>query len=193
MKRKLVFRNERALYKNKCEKCGKDLISIYHKESPMTVYCRECWFSDGWDPFVYGKKVDFSQSFLSQFRDLFRSVPIMNLWSPQSVNSEYSNFTAKNNDCYLIFGGKENENIRYSSNASFSKDSQDLFNCSRLELSYENIHCENSQKLFFSKYSDNCSDSYFLYECRNCIDCFGCTNLRNKQNCFFNEQLTKDQ
>ena len=192
LQRKLVFRNERALYKNKCEKCGKDFISMYHKESPMLVYCRECWLSDKWDPFVYGKKIDFSQSFMSQFRDLFRSVPIMNLWSPQSVNSEYSNFSAKNKDCYLVFGGKENENIRYSSSTSFSKDSQDLFNCSHLELSYENIQCENSQRLFFSKYSDNCSDSYFLYKWRNCIDCFGCVNLRNKQNCFFNEQLTKD-
>ena len=193
MRRKLIFRNERALYKRKCEKCGKDIISMYHKEGPMTVYCRDCWFSDSWNPMEYGWEIDFSQSFLNQFKDLFYAVPVMNLWSPQSVNSEYSNFTAKNNDCYLIFGGKENENVRYSSNASFSKDSQDLFNCSNLELSYENIHCGNSQRLFFSKYSDNCSDSYFLYECRNCINCFGCINLRNKQNCFFNVQLTKEE
>jgi len=193
MRRKLVFRNERALYKNKCEKCGKDLISMYHKESPMTVYCRDCWFSDSWNPMDYGKEIDFSQNFLIQFRNLFWAVPVMNLWAPQSVDSEYTNFSAKNNGCYLLFGGKENENIRYSSSTSLTRDSQDLFNCTHLELSYENIQCENSQKLFFSKYSDNCSNSYFLYQCRNCIDCFGCTNLRNKQDCFFNEQLTKEK
>ncbi|MCX6722900.1 MAG: hypothetical protein NT094_02405 [Candidatus Staskawiczbacteria bacterium] len=193
MRRKLIFRNERALYKHKCKKCGKDLISMYHEKSPMTVYCRDCWFSDSWNPMEYGKEIDSSQNFLTQFKNLFHAVPVMNLWTPQSVDSEYTNFSAKNNNCYLLFGGKENENIRYSSNTSLTRDSQDLFSCTHLELSYENIQCENSQKLFFSRYSDNCSNSYFLYQCRNCIDCFGCTNLRNKQNCFFNVQLTKEE
>lgn len=193
MQRKLIFRNERTLYKNKCKKCKKDLISMYHEESPMTVYCRDCWFSDSWNPMEYGKEMDFPQNFISQFKNLFFAVPVTNLWHTQSVDSEYTNFTAKNRDCYLIFGGKENENIRYARNTSITKDSQDLFGCSHLELSYENVQCENSQKLFFSKYSDNCSDSYFLYKCKNCINCFGCTNLRNKQNCFFNTQLAKEE
>lgn len=193
LRRMLVFRNERSLYKNKCARCGKDLISMYHKESPMTVYCRDCWFSDSWNPMEYGKEIDFSQSFFIQFKNLFRAVPSINLWHPQSSDSEYTNFCAKNKDSYLIFGGKENESVRYASNTSFAKDSQDLFNCGNLELSYENIQCNNSQKLFFSKCSDNCSDSYFLHQCRNCIECFGCTNLRNKQNCFFNEQLSKEE
>ena len=193
LQRKLVFRNERSLYNHKCEKCGKHLISMYRQDSPMTVYCRDCWYADSWDPMSYGQEVDFSENFFSQFKKLFYSIPVMNLWHTQSINSEYTNFLAKNKDCYLVFGGKENENVRYSRNTSITKDSQDLFGCSRLELSYENTQCENSQKLFFSRYSDNCSNSYFLYKCRNCIDCFGCTNLRNKQHCFFNEQLTKEE
>jgi len=193
LRRKLIFRNERTFYKNKCRKCGKDFISMYQGKSPMTVYCHDCWYSDSWNPMDYGKEMDFSKSFVSQFKDLFYSVPVVNLWHPQSVNSEYTNFSAKNKDCYIAFGGKESENLRYAGNTSFTKDSQDLFNCGHLELSYENIYCNNSQKLFFSKYCDNCSNSYFLYQCRNCIDCFGCTNLRNKQNCFFNEQLTKEE
>ncbi|MCX6721817.1 MAG: hypothetical protein NTY04_01305, partial [Candidatus Staskawiczbacteria bacterium] len=159
----------------------------------MTIYCRDCWYSDSWNPMSYGQEVDFNKNFLSQFKKLFYSVPVVNLWQPQSVDSEYTNFSTKNKNCYLAFGGKESENVRYSNNSSFTKDSQDLFNCSQLELSYENVQCQNSQKLFFSKHCDNCSNSYFLYRCRNCIDCFGCTNLRNKQNCFFNEQLTKEE
>jgi len=193
LQRKLAFRNERTLYKNKCKKCGKDLISMYHQDSPMTVYCRDCWYSDSWDPMAYGKQVDFSQDFVTQFKKLFYSVPVVNLWAPQSANSEYTNFSSEEKNCYLIFGGKTNENLRYSNNTSLSKDSQDLFNCAKLELSYENVQCNNSHRLFFSKYCESCSDSYFLYDCRNCIDCFGCTNLRNKQDCFFNQQLTKEE
>jgi len=193
LQRKLSFRNERSLYKNKCQKCQKDLISMYREDGPMTVYCRDCWYSDSWDPMNYGHEIDFSQDFVAQFKKLFHSVPVVNLWAPQSVNSEYTNFSSEEKNCYLIFGGKINENIRYSNNTSLSKDSQDLFNCTKLELSYENVQCNNSQRLFFSKYCENCSDSYFLYDCRNCINCFGCTNLRNKQNCLFNQQLTKEE
>ena len=193
LQRKLFFRNERTLYKRKCEKCGKDLISMYRQDGPMTVYCRDCWYSDSWNPMNYGFEMDFSQNFFIQFKKLFHSVPVINLWAPKSVNSDYCNFAAENKNCYLQFGGKASENVRYSSNTSLTKDSQDLFNCAKSELSYENIQCNNSSRLFFSKFCDNCSNSYFLYDCRNCIDCFGCTNLRNKQNCFFNEQLTKEE
>jgi hypothetical protein len=193
LQRKLAFRNERALYKHKCEKCGKDIISMYCEDGPMTVYCRDCWYSDSWDPMSYGQEVGFSENFFVQFKKLFYSVPVVNLWQPQSVDSDYTNFASKNKNCYLAFGGKECENVRYANNSSFTKDSQDLFNCTYLDISYENVQCQNSQKLFFSKYCDNCSSSYFLYRCRNCMDCFGCTNLRNKQHCFFNEQLTKEE
>ncbi|MFA6190627.1 MAG: hypothetical protein WC711_03945 [Candidatus Staskawiczbacteria bacterium] len=193
LQRKLAFRNERTLYKNICKKCNKSLISMYREGGPMTVYCRDCWYSDSWNPMSYGYDYNFSQSFFEQFKKLFHAVPVVNLWTPQSMNSEYTNFATENKNCYLSFGGKTCENVRYAKNSSFSRDSQDLLNCANLELSYENIQCQNSQKLFFSWYSDNCSDSYFLYRCRNCIDCFGCTNLRNKQNCWFNEQLTKEE
>jgi hypothetical protein len=141
----------------------------------------------------YGHEIDFAKNFLSQFKKLYYSIPVINLWHPQAVGSEYTNYAAKNKNCYLAFGGKECENVKYSNNFSFSKDSLDLFNCTRIELSYESMQCQDSQKLFFSKYCNNCSNSYFLYRCRNCIDCFGCVNLRNKQNCFFNEQLTKEE
>ena len=193
LQRKLSFRNERTLYKNKCKKCGKDLISMYRGDGPMTVYCRDCWYSDSWNPMSYGQEIDFSKGFVTQFKNLFHVVPVVNLWAPSSINSEYTNFSSEEKNCYLIFGGKANENLRYSNNTSLAKDSQDLFNCARIELSYENVQCNNSQRLFFSKYSESCTDSYFLYDCRNCINCFGCTNLRNKQNCFFNEQLTKEE
>lgn len=193
LQRRLAFRNQRSLYRRRCDKCGKSIISFLSDMSPMTVFCQECWWGDAWDPMSYGMKLDFGESFLSQFKNLFKAVPVINLFNTQSVNSDYCNFTASNKNSYLIFGGRQNEDLLYSETTSSTRDSLDLFNCSKLELSYENIQCENSNRLLFSKYSDNCSDSWFLYECKNCTNCFACTNLRGRSNCFFNEQLTKEE
>jgi len=43
-KRRLSLRNERKLYKRKCDKCGKEMVSTYSAESPYKVYCQECYW-----------------------------------------------------------------------------------------------------------------------------------------------------
>lgn len=43
-KRRLSLRNERKLYKRKCDKCSKDMVSTYSPESPYKVYCQECYW-----------------------------------------------------------------------------------------------------------------------------------------------------
>ncbi len=43
-RRRLAFRNERKLYKRKCDLSGKDIISIYHPDSPHTVYEQSLWW-----------------------------------------------------------------------------------------------------------------------------------------------------
>jgi len=193
MIRRLNFRNERFLYRIKCNSCNNEVISIYQKESLMNVFCQDCWWGDSWDPLEYGVDYDFSKSFFQQFKNLYLIVPQMSLFNTKPINSDYCNFAAENKNSYLFFGGKSNENVLYSHNSAFNKDSLDISLSAKLELCYESIQCDNSNKLFFSKSCDNCVSSYFLYECKNCIDCFGCSNLRNKQHCLFNEQLSKEE
>tara|TARA_B100000315_G_C14297812_1_gene460415 strand:+ start:249 stop:527 length:279 start_codon:yes stop_codon:yes gene_type:complete len=43
-KRRLSLRNERKLYKRKCDKCTKDMISTYSPDSKYIVYCQECFW-----------------------------------------------------------------------------------------------------------------------------------------------------
>lgn len=43
-KRRLALRNERKLYKRKCDKCQKDMITTYQPDSPYIVYCQECFW-----------------------------------------------------------------------------------------------------------------------------------------------------
>lgn len=66
MARKMMFRNERVLYKRKCNLCKENIISIYHPKSSYTVYCNKCWWSDKWDSMNYGKNYDFKKSFFEQ-------------------------------------------------------------------------------------------------------------------------------
>jgi len=43
-KRRLSLRNERKLFKRKCDKCKKEIISTYRDDSPYTIYCQECYW-----------------------------------------------------------------------------------------------------------------------------------------------------
>src|SRR3990167_2366055 len=47
--RKLVFINQSSLYKRKCEYCDVLIISMYHKNVPIPVWCLKCYISDAWD------------------------------------------------------------------------------------------------------------------------------------------------
>ncbi len=191
--RRLIWRNERELYKRKCSMCGKDMISICGPFNTSTVYCKDCWWSDKWDPMSYGAEYDFGKDFFTQFQDLMRKVPLISLFTGGTqVNSDYTNFTASNRDSYLVFGGNENEQVTYAKNASYSKNSSDILSGDKLELCYEDIECINSYRLSFSRQCENCTDSVFLFDCRNCQNCFACVNLRNKSYCIWNTQYSRE-
>ena len=64
--RRMSWRNERTLYKRSCDLCKSNFISMYHQDTIFPVYCRECWYSDKWDPLFYGQDYDFSKSFFEQ-------------------------------------------------------------------------------------------------------------------------------
>ena len=43
-KRRLSLRNERKLYRRKCNKCQKEIVSTYSPQSKYMVYCQECFW-----------------------------------------------------------------------------------------------------------------------------------------------------
>ncbi len=193
--RRMAWRNERTLYKRKCNAPGhsEEVISMYAPDSPCAVYDRDYWWSDSWNPLEWGREYDFGRPFFEQFRNLFESVPHIALSNQNAVRTEYGNYLDGNKDCYLIFGGGWNENVRYSNKMMESKDSQDLYVASKNELCYECINCVESYRLLYSMNCKNCTDSQYLYACRSCTNCFGCTNLVSKNYCIFNEQYSKEE
>lgn len=194
--RRMVFRNQNALYRrtnNAPGAEGKKTISIYSDDKDLTVYDREYWWGDSWDPYFYGKDVDFSRPFFEQMKELIREVPWPALMNWNSVNSDYCNCTSDNKNCYLVFGGDYNEDCSYGTFNMHSRDSQDLYLVEKCDLCYECSDSQECYKVSFGQYSKSCSDCMFIYDCVNCTNCIGCVSLRNKSNCIFNVEYSKEE
>src|SRR3989344_828807 len=69
LQRRLAFRNERALYRRKCDLTGESVVSLYPEGTPFPVYSQKAWWGDSWDALGYGRDYDFSKSFFEQFAE----------------------------------------------------------------------------------------------------------------------------
>ncbi len=195
MQRRLVFRNERNLYKRKCDAKGhgESMISIFSSNKKQKVYCHSAWWGDSWDAMIYQQEYDFSKLFFSQLKKLWQNVPDVGLFNVNSVNSDYCSITEGNKNCYLVIGGDFNEETLYSSFVFHNKDCVDCYSITKSEWNYEVIDSIQNYNLLYSQYCERCYDSYFLFNCKNCSNCFGCVNLNNGSYLWFNEQLTKEE
>lgn len=192
-RRRLAQRNERKLYRDKCDLIGKAIISLYSEDKPHTVYSQDAWWGDGWDAKDYARDFDFSRPFFEQFDELRKATPRLSLLNTQAENSEFCNITTNNKNCYLVFGGDFNEDAMYSVFCFYTKDVSDLYWVNEGELVYDCVDCNKAYNLKYSQNSHSCSDSSFLFECRNCKNCFGCVNLNGKEYYIFNEQYSPEE
>jgi hypothetical protein len=191
--RRMVWRNERTLYNRKCDLCQKEVISIYHADTPFPVYCPSCFTSDQWDGLSYGQDYDFSVPFFMQYAELQKKVPMTALHHErENENCEYTNLTSDNKNCYLVFAAANNEFAFYTTYLQRCRDISDCFFIFDSELCYECIDCNHCYNLRYSQGCQNCSDSTLLFDCKACKDCFGCVNLRNKQYYIFNQPYSKE-
>ena len=153
--RRMVFRNERSLYKRKCGLCEKDIISMYSPDKPHNVYCAKCYWSDKWDPYEYGMDYNSSRQFFEQFKELQEKVPLLSLVQDNAVNSDWVNWERDAKNCYLDVGGEGSEDSAYNTYALWSKDCFDSYWVENSELGYELIKTE---KCYKSAYSFWCFD-----------------------------------
>ncbi len=189
--RRLAFRNERKLYKRKCDLCNKDIISVCHKNANFPVYCQDCWWSDKWDTKDFGQDFDFKRGFFEQFNELQKKVP---RWSNIVVNSENSDYCINcdaTKNSYLIIASLNIEDCLYSTRLSNSKDCVDCYNLYKSELCYECMDSENIYNSTFCQNCKSCSDIDFCFDLQSCNNCFLCTNLRNKKFNILNQQYSE--
>ena len=74
MIRRMVFRNERLLFRRKDDASGTEIFSEFPAHVPVKVYEKDYWWSDAWDPMAYGREYDFSRPFFEQFKELLYAV-----------------------------------------------------------------------------------------------------------------------
>lgn len=189
---RFAFRNERTLYHRKCDLSGKQIISIYHPESPYLVYSPDEWHSDKWDGADYWRDFDFNRSFFEQFNELMLSVPKISRFASQNENSEFTNGAQQDKNCYMIFVSDHNEDSYYSYAIESCSDCIECLNCYKCELCIQCIDCSTSYNLAYCERTHNCSDSSFLYDCKNCKNCFGCFGLRGKEYYIFNQAHSQE-
>ncbi len=193
---KLMFKNERNLYKTKCDLTWKPTISRIHPKMNFQVYTNEAWASDDWDYCNYWLEIDNKKTVFDYLDILVKSTPYQDLiWSFSNLqsNSVYTNYTADITDCYFAFDCNTIEKSCYVKRCSRSKDLFDCFRTNNSEICYECIDCKNMYKCFFCNSSTDCNNSYYLYNCHWCSDCIGCSNLINKQYYVFNKQVSKEE
>jgi hypothetical protein len=193
VERRLSFRNERTLYKRTCDLCKKDGISIYPNGTIFPVYCHKCWWGDDWDPTIYAIDFDKSKPFLEQYTELKNKVPRIALLVIDSVNSDYTNNSAENKNCYLMFASENDEDCMYGRLIQRCKTSVDCTFLYDSELCYECSNCKKCFRCMFSERLQDCIEVLFSFDMRNCQNCILCTNGRNLNYCIENVQYTKEE
>jgi hypothetical protein len=161
----MSFRNERKLYKRRCDATGKEIVSIYSPDKSYKVYHQEYWWSDTWDPMSYGKDFDFSRWTFEQMGELMREVPTESLFGFWNTTSEYTNYLGNSRNCFMTVAWVGNEDLLYC---------------------YWVTECEDSVDSSLIK---NSSGLYECFDCENCFNCVGCTDCKDCNYCYFSENL----
>lgn len=191
--RRMTWRNERTLYSRPCDMCKKQTIGVYPTTAPYTVYCRDCWWGDTWDPNTFEKEYDFSSPFFTQFKELLDKVPRISMTGSNNINSDYANYSLSNKNVYLCFASHYNEDGAYLQYSNKTKSSYDCLHVMNSEYVVDCNYCTHLYRCAHLAYADSCSDVILGYDLRGCNNCFGCVGLRQKSYCIFNIQYSKEE
>jgi hypothetical protein len=192
MRQKRSFMGGFDLYRRELPN-GKSIVTMYDPESFSKFIPTEEWYSDTFDPMVYGFDARPEEPFFAQWERLARAVPRPALWyDAKSEKSDWSIYYLNVKNGYNCFGTWESEDVTYTDQTGFTKHSSDLSLCYGCEWCYDCVLCKHCASTSFSERCVAGANLLFCLGCQNCNDCFGCSNLRNKKYCFLNEQLTEE-
>ena len=190
--RRMVFRNERRLFKRESGLMGEKLFSLYPIESDYVVYDDKDWWSqDKWDPLSFGLDFNFSRPFLLQFLELSKKVPKYHRAAINMINSDYSANAEDLKNCYLLFNSNFTEDSAYGNGVDFCRNCYDVSHIQKSERCYDSFWLTNCYEVYFSVQCEDCISVWFSKNCKDCQYCLGCVNQRSKKYCIFNEQYTK--
>lgn len=191
--RRLAQCNERFLYPGQCGLCGKRTVTENPPHAHQPIYCRECWYSDKWNPRDSGKEFDFERPFFEQLYELRRNVPALTLNQSGTIeNADYIHYAGYSKNCYLIAHADFCEDCCYGYGYKKNTSCMDGFYNLHCELCYDNVYIHKSYGLVGCQDCINCHSSAFLKDCVGCKHCFLCTSLRECEYYFENQKLTRE-
>ncbi|MCF7833772.1 MAG: hypothetical protein K9L98_00200 [Candidatus Pacebacteria bacterium] len=193
MIRRMAFRDHRVLYKRKSDITNKIIFSIFHPKAQVKVWEQDIWWSDKLDGLDYGIDINLNESFLSQIKKLFHTVPLPSQTGWDMIDSDYSAGSSDLKNCYLVFVTTSAENCSYSAELNIVKNSMDVTRIDSSELCYQSFALTKCYRSFFSSHCENSMDIWFSRDLVGCSFCFGCTNLRSKKYCIYNKQYSKEE
>lgn len=192
IRRLMMFRNETNIYRNKCNNCSKDCISIFTLESKEIIYCLDCY-----------DKADFSKNDNStldintiekDFQTLYKKTPKKAIINEDTENCDYANYVWLSKNVYLSFLTYSwSEDIFYSYYTVNSRDCIDCYNIRNCEKCYECTYTIESFNCYYSYNLVNSSDCYFSLSLQNCKNCLFSSNLINKEYYIYNKQYSKSE
>ena len=191
--RHLAWRNERTLYRGKCDFTGDSLITNINPKQWYTIYNHHDYRSDKFDPMKWGRDIDSGKWFTEQFGAMFRAMPQSSLALLVGLeNCDYCNHGYQSKDCYMCTSPTWAEQCYYSSISIRCLRDVDGYTNTSCSYTYECVYSMNCYECKRAMYSNDCKKSLYLLDCRNCEECFACVNLNHKKYCIFNEQYNKE-
>ncbi len=191
--RRFAWRNVWHLYKRQETRTGQEILSFVPPESPLKIYDKDFWHSDGWDPLVYGREIDWSRPFLAQVHELFLETPFPHANVQSITNCEYCANASFSKNCYFSHGLAHTEDCAYVIWDESSKHCIDSHMTNHCEFCYGNVNMARCYQTFFSMNCEDCRDVLFSKDCVGCSDCVGCVGLRSKSYCIFNIPYRKEE
>jgi len=193
--RRLAWRNERNLYKRKCDATGKDMVSMYSPDKKNIVYWESLWWGDSWDAMEYGWDYKVDGSFFSQVSELFLLVPQPSLINNfQSIeNTSYASYSGYLKNCFLVHESGSCEDTFYSESSRHIDKSFDLTMATRCIECYYSFNIFDCYRVFYSQNSTLCENSYLLKNCHNCKFCFWCNDISQKSYCIYNIEYSPEE
>jgi len=191
-RRRHSWKNLRNLYKRTCKSSWKNILSIYSPDKPYNVYENKVRWNILWDDSSCNKILSNNKSLWDMFIELLEQVPLMNLNSVNTENSEYNNILLNSKNCYLCFSTWDSQDCLYQTLSARDKNCIDWYRVLNSENCYENVDCNQCFNCF---YTNNCKNCKYLYYCDNCSWCEYCyfsSNLQNQKYCILNIQYTKE-
>ncbi len=192
--RRLSFRNDFSIYRDKSSLSGEKILSIYSPDKKFPVYSFEEWWSDKWDALQFGREYNPHKKFFDQYIDLFSKVPRLNLHVDKSCEDcDFTSQIFNCRQCYLTNPAIDSEKCMYGYRLIRVKDTLDglyIINC---ELCYECIDCNNCYNCQYIQDCSDCQDSSFLFNYNNCTNCIMCQGLRNKAYYYKNKKVPSEE